>query len=201
MDMAKILYCLEMRGFHPHFADNREQAIELVTQIINRDATIGFSGSMTVESLAIPALLYNRGNHTYHRSIMNDLSRDELYLRSRDCDWLITSANAMSEDGQLVNIDGKGNRVASMIYGPKNILVIIGINKITPCLDSAIERAKNIAAPLNAKRLNKDTPCVTVGKCLDCNSPDRICRATVIQTNPTTGVNFHIIIVNDNLGF
>jgi len=201
MDIAKIMACLKDRGFEPHYVDNRAQAIEEVLQLIPKDKTVGFSGSMTVETLNIPKILHERGNTVYQRLIMTDKSRDELYLKSREADWLISSSNAMSEDGQIVNIDGKGNRIASMVYGPKNILVIIGINKITPDLESAIDRAKNIAAPLNAKRFNLSTPCITEGKCMDCSSVERICRATMIIHNPTYGVNFHIIIVNENLGF
>lgn len=201
MDIAKIMACLKDRGFIPHYKDNEKQTIELILELIPESDIIGFSGSMTVESLNVPAVLHKRGNTTYHRSIMTDVHKDELYLKSRDADWLITSSNAITEDGILVNIDGKGNRVASMIYGPRNVLIVVGMNKITHNLDDAIDRVKNVAAPLNAKRFNLSTPCTVENKCMDCSSIERICRATMILTNPTFGKNFHIIIINKNLGY
>lgn len=201
MDIAKVMACLKDRGFTPHYQDKPEATIELVKNLISKDQTVGFSGSKTVEDLNIPSLLNQDGYTTYHRHIMPDIKKEDLYIMSRDADWLISSSNALSEDGQLVNIDGRGNRVASMIYGPPNVLIIIGMNKITKDLDGAILRAKNIAAPLNAKRFNLSTPCTKANKCMDCSSIERICRTTMILTNPTFGKNFHIIIVNDNLGF
>lgn len=201
MDIAKILACLTDRGFIPYYIDSREETINKILSLIPKNAKVGFSGSMTVEALNIPTILSSNGYTTYHRSIMTTYSKEDLYLLSRDADWLISSSNAVSEDGHIVNIDGKGNRVASMIYGPKNILIIIGINKITLDLEQAIDRAKNIAAPLNAKRLKVGTPCTITGKCMNCHSIERICRATMILTNPTFGKNFHIIIINENLGY
>jgi L-lactate utilization protein LutB len=201
MDIAKVLACLKDRGFEPYYFGGREEALNTILKLIPSGATVGFGGSQTAVDLNLPNFLNSNGYNVYHRSLMPDKTRDEVYLMSRDADWLITSTNAMSECGQLVNIDGRGNRVASMIYGPKNVLVILGINKITPDLESALYRAKNVAAPLNAKRFKLSTPCTVTGECMDCKSVERICRATVIMTNPTFDNNIHIIIINENLGF
>ena len=201
MDIARVMANLYDRGFIPHYSDTGAHAVEQILELIGEKDAVGFSGSKTVETLKIPYALHNRGNKVFHKLISPETDKDELYKASRDADWLISSSNAMSEDGQLVNIDGKGNRVASMIYGPKNVIVVIGINKIAPDLNAAVDRAKNIAAPLNARRFNLSTPCTLEGKCADCRSAERICRATMILTNPTYNVNFHIIIVNENLGF
>ena len=116
-------------------------------------------------------------------------------------DWYITSTNALSVSGDLINIDGRANRVAAMLNGPKNILVICGINKIVKSIDEGIQRVRDVASPLNCRRLNKKTPCVVTGKCTHCNSPDTICNATVIQHHPTIGSNVYIVLINKNLGF
>lgn len=201
MDIAKVMACLTDRGFEPYYYNEREEALKGILKLIPKGATVGFGGSQTAVDLNLPEYLKLNGYTVYHRSLIPDKTREEVYLMSRDADWLITSTNAMSEGGELVNIDGRGNRVASMIYGPKNVLVVLGINKITPDLESALYRAKNVAAPLNAKRFNLSTPCTVTGKCMDCKSVERICRATVIMTNPTFENNIHIIIINEDLGF
>jgi NAD-dependent dihydropyrimidine dehydrogenase PreA subunit len=114
----------------------------------------------------------------------------------------ITSANALSETGELVNIDGTGNRLSASLFGPKKLYFVIGRNKLTPDLASAIHRARNVAAPINAKRLERKTPCVADGKCHDCASPERICKGLVVHMKPMTGAErTEVVLVDEDLGY
>ncbi len=191
---------IERRGFIFHYIESSEMALDIINTIINREDTIGFSGSITIEELGIAKYLIERGNTIFHRDYANGISREETYKQSSEADWYMTSSNALTEEGILINTDGRCNRVASTLYGPNNILTIVGTNKIVANTDEGIKRIKEIAAPLNAKRLGVPTPCVKTGVCMDCNSPYRICRATVIQTNPSFGKVHHILLINSKLG-
>ena len=122
-------------------------------------------------------------------------------LRARAADIYITSANGVSETGELVNIDGNGNRVSETLFGPKKVFFVVGSNKITPDLNSAWQRARNVAAPLNAKRLQADTPCAAGDCCYECMSPSRLCRATVILERPVNGMKAEVVFVNEPLGY
>lgn len=198
--MEEILSNLEKRGFKPYFAKDKAEALETVKRIIPEGATIGFGGSVTVAELGLVSEL-GKTHVLYTREKPDGKTDDEIMSLSMNSDWYICSANAISLSGDIVNIDGRANRVAATLYGTGNVLIIAGINKICQTLESAIERAQNVAAPLNCKRLNKKTPCTVTGRCQNCNSPDTICRATVILHHPTTAHDVHILIVGENLGY
>ena len=136
-----------------------------------------------------------------HRSLYDKSKHEDLYWEMARADWYITSTNAIAQTGELINIDGRANRVAAMLYGPKNILVVCGVNKIVKDINEGIDRVRNVAAPLNTKRLAKNTPCAITGKCGNCLSPDTICKATVIHHHPTTGKNFYIVLIDEKLGY
>jgi hypothetical protein len=133
-----------------------------------------------------------------------DLSREEVLLQRRDSlasEYYITGTNAVTVDGQLVNIDGLGNRVAALAYGPKKVFVVVSYTKITASVDDALKRIQTVAAPLNTRRLNKNTPCRETGTCMDCDSEERICNATLILRRATLADRINVLIVGEPLGF
>lgn len=200
MQYTELLNNLKKRRFIPYFAENVDEAIETIKKIIPKKASIGFGGSVTVEEMD---LLDNMKDDykLLHRSLYAKSYHDKLYKEMHEADWYITSTNALTKGGELVNIDGRANRVTDMLFGPKNVLVVCGVNKIVENVDEGISRTRNVAAPPNAKKLNKKTPCAITGKCEYCFSPDTICKATVIQHHPTTGKNVYVVIINQKLGF
>lgn len=198
--MEKLLKNLKLRGFEPYYVESSEEAKKLISEIIPAGSSIGFGGSVTVTEMGLLPYLAERGYVLYHRS-MPKYTAEEIYSLNHTADWFCSSTNALCESGDLVNIDGRANRVAEMLYGPKNILIVCGVNKIVKTIDEGIFRTRNIASPKNCVKLDKKTPCAVTGKCMNCNSPDTICKATVIQHHPTSGKRVCIIIINENLGF
>lgn len=197
MNVEKTIDNLKARGFAvSRFATRSEAADYLVGSIIG--TTVGIGGSMTVEELGIYERLQEHNAvswHWYHKT-------PEIIKQATEAKVYICSANAVSENGEIVNIDGRGNRVASTLYNKKEVYIIIGTNKITDDLDSAIYRARNVASPKNAKRLGVKTPCAVNGdKCYDCRSPERICRGLVVLLGPALDMEkVEVIIVDEELG-
>lgn len=186
-------------GFNVEIFKSSEEAKNALLRAINVDESIAFGGSKTLEELGLYEEFKNRGNEIY----WHWREEDKNYARQKaiDTDIYLTSTNALTLDGKLVNIDGTGNRVSSMIFGHKRVYVVVGRNKICKDYDEAIKRIKNIAAPLNAKRLNLNTPCKFTGKCSDCDSPDRMCNAEVIIHRNPTGTEINIYLIDEKLGF
>lgn len=156
--------------------------------------TVGFGGSMTLKEMGLYELLSKNNKVLWHWVNPDDLKN------INNLDVYFLSANALSKDGYIVNIDGVANRVTSSLYGHKKVIIIVGKNKVCDTLDEAIYRAKNVAAPLNARRLNKNTPCVKELKCFNCNSKDRICKVVTITSRPTIK-DVEIILINEDLGY
>ena len=149
-------------------------------------------------------LFESLGTHNevwWHNRTPEGMDIKEVFIRAMLTDNYISSVNGLAETGELINIDNTGNRVASTLYGHKKVYFIIGKNKLAPDYDSALYRARNIASPLNVKRLNRKTPCATTKKCMDCNSPDRICRALVVLYKKPAGSDYEIILIDENLGY
>lgn len=202
MDCGFLIGNLEKRGFIPKYFENIDQANAFLLTIIPKDSVVGFGGSVTVIEMGIPTLLKNHGSNVLFRGFCESaIEKEEVLKNTHNADFFICSTNALCESGDLVNIDGRANRVAEMLYGPKNVIVVCGTNKIVENIEKGIDRTRNVAAPKNSVKLNKKTPCAVTGTCNYCNSPDTICKATVIQHHPTTGKTVYIIIVNQNLGF
>ena len=196
-NIEKLRKNLESEGFQTSYFDTARQACAYLDGALD-GVSIGFGGSQTVREMGLYEIL-SRHNRTYWHW---DRVRDVLPQEATDADVYICSLNGVSENGELINIDGGGNRVASNLFGHKKIYFIIGVNKIAPDYDAALWRARNIAAPLNAKRLNKKTPCVQAGHCCDCHSPDRICRALLVYwEKPTLAGDIEVVIVGENLGY
>lgn len=187
----------ERHEFETSFFETREQAATYLQAQI-RGRKVAFGGSVTLQEMGLFDALSKENEVIWH---WNEPGAKTL-AKAREAQIYITSANGVSETGELVNIDGTGNRVAQTLYGPEKVYFVVGKNKIEKDLSSALSRARNVAAPLNAKRLKTNTPCSKTGdRCFDCGSEARICRATVILERPTRGMKAEIVFVNEALGY
>lgn len=196
MDYALLKKNFENHRFHTLYFETKEEAAAYLKETI-KGKTVGFGGSITSQEMGLYELLGENNEVYWHWKTPGR----ETYEKAMTADVYILSANGVSETGELINIDGTGNRVAASIYGPGKVCYIVGRNKIAPDIPSAIKRAKDIAAAKNAVRLNRNTPCAVTGVCHNCNSPDRICSATVIVERPGTGMEIEILFVNEDLGY
>jgi len=194
---------LQKNGFSAEYLPSKEQALDMLLELIDKNAVVGCGGSLTLRQIGIIEALTERGNKVIHHA-HPDLSPEQLLELRREellTDVFLTSTNALSLNGELVNIDGVGNRVAAMTFGPKQVICVVGINKLTTNLEAACERAKNIAAPLNALRFSLNTPCTKLGRCVDCDSPERLCRATIIINRQPSQTPTTVLIVGESLGY
>jgi hypothetical protein len=195
---------LEKNGFTAHFCSTPQDAAEYIIAAAADSATIGFGGSMSIVSLGVELILREQGKEILNHASPN-FSRDEkmeIMRRQLTCDLFLSGCNALTLNGELINIDATGNRVAAMFFGPRKVIVVVGRNKLVDgSPQDAIERVKAWATPPNAKRLNFKTPCATTGFCSDCNSPDRLCRVTTIIDRKPRMTDLHVLVVNSDLGF
>ena len=202
MDINKVMGNLKVRGFEPFYFENEEEAIEKIVELCGDKTTIGSGGSMTIQDMGLLDVLQNKGHTIYSHSKVTLEERDHVYQLAQSAKFYITSTNALTEQGEFVNIDGAANRVTTFTFGPKNIIFILGVNKITKDVSSAINRIRNYAAPKNCVRLHKNTPCATLGHCVNCNSDDCICNTTVISHHPTSKQeHVYVVIINKELGY
>jgi hypothetical protein len=198
--LDELLKNLARRGFIPHTAETAGDVLKILTDNIPPGERIGFGGSMTVESLGLPLLLKAAGYEANHHHAC-EKSWAEVTRENRFVKYYVTSSNAITTDGILVNMDGRANRVSAMCYGPEKLFVVLGKNKLCADLAAAIERTEQVASPLNAQRLHRKTPCTVTGKCVKCNSPDTICRALLVLYHPTSSIETHVILIGQDLGF
>jgi len=197
------LTALKANGFKVIYADNSKEALDKVMSLIPREAKVGIGGSVTVRDIGLVEAIEKQNNPIFMDWGKPLELKEKLKVRKEalTIDVYLTSSNAITLQGQLVNIDGTGNRVSAMIFGPKKVIIIAGANKLVGTLDEALARIKNIACPLNGKRLNLNTPCALTGKCTDCNSPDRMCKVTVILEKKPNLSDITIVLVGENLGY
>ncbi len=197
-DLEKTGKNLEGRGFRVHRFASGTEAAEFLVQTLH-GTSIGIGGSVTIDTLGVYDRLCESNEVFWHWKNHAPETRE----RAGKAETYLCSANGVSETGEIVNIDGFGNRVAGTIYGPERVFLVVGRNKIAPDLNGAIDRARNIAAPLNARRLNRHTPCaVGEPRCHDCRSPEKICGVmTVFFMPPTSIKEFHVILVDEDLGY
>ena len=199
--VKKTIEALEKHNMKSIYFENPDSAVNYLMENINNEATVGIGGSVTVNSLGIPQKLIERGNKVYfHWLESTPEGMDNAREKAQKTDVYLSGTNALTEDGKLVNIDGLGNRVASMIFGPKKVFILCGVNKITKDLDAAMRRVKDNAYK-NARRLKLDTPCVHTGKCSDCSSPQRMCSVTTIIERRPYKTEFEVIIIGKELGY
>ena len=197
-DLEKTGKNLEGRGFRVHRFASGAEAAEFLVQTLH-GTSIGIGGSVTIDTLGVYDRLCGSNEVFWHWKNHAPETRE----RAGKAETYLCSANGVSENGEIVNIDGFGNRVAGTIYGPERVFLVVGKNKIAPDLNGAIDRARNIAAPLNARRLNRHTPCaVGEPRCHDCRSPEKVCGVmTVFFMPPTSIKEFHVILVDETLGY
>ncbi|HOP48259.1 MAG TPA: lactate utilization protein [Desulfobacteraceae bacterium] len=194
---------LAAHGFDAHFVQTAEEARELALKIVTGCKTFGFGGSSTVRELGILEELRAKGNiiHDHWQDGLTNEQILDIRLQQGRCDCFFCSANAVSITGEIINVDGVGNRTAAMSFGPKKAIIIAGMNKVTPDLESSLKRVREIAGPMRAKSLGLETPCAKTGICSDCNSPQRICRITTILHRKPSLTDVSIILINRELGF
>lgn len=198
MDFERIRKNFESHGFQTTYFETKEEAADYLADTI-KNRKVGFGGSLTSKTMGLYEKLGKENTVSWH---WMEPGRETL-LKAREADIYICSANGVSETGEIVNIDGTGNRVSMTLFGPEKVYFVVGVNKLAPDLHGAIARAKNVAAPKNAVRFQKNTPCALGGeeRCYDCLSPERICHSTVILERPSTGMEAEVVFINEELGY
>ena len=194
----KVIKGLESRNMTGYYAADKEEALKKALELIPEGSTVTMGGAMSAVEIGLVDALVN-GNYDFLDR--NQMEPREALLKGYDADVFLTSANAMTEDGVMVNIDGNANRVSYIANGPKKIVAIVGMNKVCDDVDGAMKRARNVAAPTNAQRFEIDTPCKKTGSCANCKSPDTICCQFLVTRYSRHAGRIHVILVNDSLGF
>ena len=195
----KVIKGLESRNMSGYYAENNDEALRIALELIPEGSSVAMGGAMSAHEIGLVEAVKNGDYDFIDRDAIPD--KRAAMLAAYDADVFLSSVNAMTDDGILVNRDGNANRVSAIAQGPKKVLFIVGMNKICPDLDSAMKRARNVAAPMNAARFGLSTPCSKTGKCFDCKNPDTICCQFLITRFSRHKDRIHIILVNDNLGF
>jgi L-lactate utilization protein LutB len=194
---------LKTHGFDAHFVETAEDAKRLCLTLAEGHETFGFGGSDTSRTLGLVDALKAAGKTIYDHWQPDPSTRDDMGIRRSQltCDCFVCSANAISAGGEIVNVDGIGNRTSAMAFGPQKVILVAGMNKVVPDLHAALRRVKEVAAPMRAKSLNMKTPCAETGVCSDCNAPQRICRVTTILHRRPMKTAVSVVLVNAELGF
>ena len=195
----KVIKGLESRNMSGYFASTKEEALKLAMVLIPTGASVTMGGAMSAHEIGLVKALKEGSYNFIDRDEYED--KRAAMLAAYDADVFLSSANAITEDGILVNIDGNANRVSAIAQGPKKVVFIVGMNKVCADVDSALKRARNVAAPINAQRFGLSTPCSSTGSCMNCKSPDTICCQFLITRVSKHKERIHVILVNDNLGF
>lgn len=192
---------LERRGYEAYVCEDAAQAAEQVLSLIPRGSSVSWGGSLTLEALGIAKKLREAGYPLLDRdSAKTNEERQEIQRRALTCGTFLSSVNALSEDGTMFNIDGTGNRIAPIAYGPEQVVLVVGMNKVCRDAKAAKERARTVAAPANGMRLATDTPCAKTGSCADCNSPACICSQIVEMRRNRVPGRIKVVLVCESLG-
>ena len=195
----KVIKGLESRNMSGYYAANKEEALKLALELIPEGSSVTMGGCFSAREIGlVDALKCDKYNF-----IDRDAEEDKraAMLKAYDADVFVASANAITEDGVMVNIDGNSNRVSAIAQGPRKVLFIVGMNKVCDDVDGAMKRARNVAAPINAQRFDINTPCKKTGSCMNCKSPDTICCQFLITRYSKHEGRIHVILVNEQLGF
>ncbi len=194
---------LAKRRMDAYYCKTAVEAKELALSLIPSGSTASFGGSMTLEESGILAALRAKEDITLidRATASSPEEIKKMYHEALSCDYYFMSTNAITSAGELVNIDGTGNRVSALIYGPENVVIIAGMNKVAANVDEALSRVHNTATPMNCQRLNKKTPCSATGVCSDCLSPDCICNQVVITRRSGIEGRIKVILVGEELGY
>ncbi|MDD4843060.1 MAG: lactate utilization protein [Anaerotignum sp.] len=193
---------LEARYFEAYYCPTAKEALEKALSLVPEKSSVSWGGSMTIRDMGLTKAFHDGEYEVIDRDLAKSPEEmADLHRKGLMTDYFITSTNAISADGILVNIDGTGNRVAAMSFGPKNVIVICGINKVAQNLDGAVARARSVAAPINAFRFMGKTPCVATGSCHNCTSPDCICAQVLITRLCKPAKRIKVIVVGEEFGF
>ena len=194
-----VIKGLQSRNMSGYYAANKEEALAKALELIPKGATVTMGGGMSVHEIGLTDALKQGDYHFIDRD--KEADKRAAMLMAYDADVYLAGANAITQDGVMVNIDGNSNRVSAIAQGPKKVIFIVGMNKVCDDVDGAMKRARNVAAPINAQRFGLSTPCTKTGTCMNCKSPDTICCQFLITRFSRHPGRIHVILVNDNLGF
>lgn len=198
----RVVKALESRNMEAYYVKTKEAALAKALELIPEGSSISWGGTMSAQEIGLTDALHKGNYDVYDREqVETREEKEKIAHQALNCDFFIGSTNALSEDGVLVNVDGNANRVAAFAYGPKNVLLIVGMNKVVKTEADAMSRARNEAAPINAQRFGVNTPCVKNGSCFDCKSPQCICCQILITRFSKVPKRTKIILVDENLGF
>ena len=198
----KIIKGLESRNMTGYYAASKEEALKIALNLIPENSSVTMGGAMSAREIGlVDAIKSGNYNFIERENAITPEEKRKATLEGYDADYFLSSANAMTEDGVIVNIDGNSNRVSMIAHGPKHVLFIVGMNKICDDVDGAMKRARNVAAPINAQRFGLSTPCSKTGSCMNCKSPDTICCQFLITRFSRHKDRIHVILVGENLGF
>ncbi|MBE6769476.1 MAG: lactate utilization protein [Ruminococcaceae bacterium] len=200
--LNEVIKGLKSRNINGYFAENKKEALEIALSLMEKGKTVGWGGSMSVREIGLYDEILKGDFITFNRDTCETAEQKrEMELKTLGADYFLCSCNAVTKDGILINIDGFANRVAAIAYGPKKVIMIVGINKICEDFDSALLRARQTAAVRNAQRFPINTPCKKMGNCADCKSPDTICCQFLATRFSRDKDRMHLILVNEDLGF
>ena len=193
---------LQSRHFEAYYCADREAALKQVLALIPEGSSVGWGGAISAAQVGVQEAVH-AGNYTVidRDSVSDPAEKNRLMRECFNADYFITGANALSQDGQMVNIDGNGNRVGMIVYGPKNIIVVAGMNKVCPTLEDAVRRARTVAAPMNQQRFGLPNPCTATGSCVDCLCESSICNQIVITRHCKPAGRIKLVLVGEELGF
>jgi L-lactate utilization protein LutB len=197
----RVVEALKSRHFDAYYCSAADEAAAKVLELIPEGAEVSWGGSVTVEALGIQEALRRRGQPLLDRGAVPAEERENIMRRAMCCDVYLMGSNAVTEDGQLFNIDGTGNRVGALCFGPKSVIVVAGMNKVVPDLATAYSRVRHHAAPVNCQRFGLNTPCSVTGQCADCRSPQTICNQMVATRGCRPVGRIKVVLVGEDLGF
>ncbi len=199
--IARVIENLSKNRIKVKYFTTKEEAKEEILKEIHPEMKIGIGGSMTIKEMELYEAIDQKINPVYWHWMVKPEERPSIFPKAQYSDLYLASSNALTEEGELINIDGVGNRVSSMFFGPKKVILVCGVNKIVKNYETGVKRIKEIACPLNAKRLGLKTPCGITGKCNDCSSEQRMCNiAVTIHAKPAL-VDLEVYIINEILGY
>ena len=201
--ILRTIKALKQNNINGYLVKDKYELIRKISDLVKEGSKISCGGSMSLEETGVMEHLRS-GRYEFLDRAKEGLTSDDIdkiYRESFFADAYFSSTNAITEDGELYNVDGNGNRVAALLFGPRKVIIVAGVNKIVKNVDEAIKRNREISAPTNAKRLNKKTPCTKVGFCMDCKSPEKICREYTLIRSQKDKDRIHVIFINNNIGY
>lgn len=200
---ARLVKQLEQRHYNAFYYATASEAVSAISDMIPDGSSVTWGGSMTIRDMGLPQVLHKRNLQVWDRDLAaNRDEAQEIYRKAFFADYYLSSVNAISEDGEIVNIDGNGNRVAAITFGPKNVILVVSLNKVAQNLDAAVSRARSVAAPINAERFaDLNTPCKADGVCHNCKSVDCLCNYISIMRNSRPAGRHTVVLVGEDFGY